>query len=63
MSTATISKPEQRVIDWISPDPAVEVSLEEYRAEMQSAENSGFISLEEHRNNMTKWIAEKLTRA
>jgi hypothetical protein len=62
MQVATINKTDKKVIDWITPDSHAEVTLEDYRAEMQSAENSGFISLEEHRNNMTKWIAEKLTR-
>jgi hypothetical protein len=34
--------------------------LEDYKKEMQSAENSGFISFEEHKKNMNKWLAAKI---
>jgi len=47
-------------IDWINPQSEYSVTLEEYRNEMLAAENSGFISFEEHKKNMNKWLATKL---
>ena len=35
------------------------VHFEEYQSEMQAAENSGFISVEEHKKNMNKWLKAK----
>jgi hypothetical protein len=59
MSTATLTKPKKKIIDWINPD-SEKVTLEEYRNEMQAAENSGFISFEEHKKNMNQWLTTKL---
>jgi len=59
MTTATLSKPKKKSIDWISPNTDA-VKLEEYQSEMQAAENSGFISFEEHKKNMNKWLTAKL---
>jgi hypothetical protein len=59
MTTATINKPKEKTIDWINPQPK-DVTLEEYRSEMQAAENSGFISFEEHKKNMNQWLTTKL---
>jgi hypothetical protein len=36
------------------------VTLEEYRNEMQAAENTGFIRFEDHKKNMSKWLTTKL---
>ena len=59
MATITINKPKEETIDWINPH-SEEVTLEEYRSEMQTAENSGFISFEEHKKNMNQWLTTKL---
>jgi hypothetical protein len=59
MLTKTINKPEKKITDWISPH-SKEVTIEEYRCEMQAAENSGFISFEEHKKNMNQWLTKKL---
>jgi hypothetical protein len=59
MTTTTINKPKEKIIDWINPHPK-NVTLEEYRSEMQAAENSGFISFEEHKKNMNQWLTTKL---
>ena len=45
MDTMTMDKPKKKIIDWINPH-SDEVTLEEYRSEMQTAESSGFISFE-----------------
>jgi len=47
-------------IDWINPQSEYSATLEEYRNEMLAAENSGFISFEDHKKNMNKWLAAKL---
>ncbi|MDR2971756.1 MAG: hypothetical protein LBU83_07520 [Bacteroidales bacterium] len=59
MTTATINKPKEKTIDWVNPHPK-DITLEEYRSEMQTAENSGFISFEEHKKNMNQWLTTKL---
>jgi hypothetical protein len=59
MATITISKPKKKIIDWINPHPE-KVTLEEYHSEMQVAENSSFISFEEHKKNMNQWLTTKL---
>ena len=59
MATAIISKPKTKEIDWINPN-SDKVNLDEYQNEMQVAENSGFISFEEHKKNMNKWLTAKL---
>jgi len=55
MVTATLNKPKKRVIDWINPH-LEKVTIEEYRSEMQAAENSGFVCFEEHKKNMNQII-------
>ena len=59
MPTATLTEPKKKIIDWINPH-SEKVTLEEYRNEMQAAENSGFISFEEHKKNMNQWLTTKL---
>ena len=59
MATITLDKPKEKNIDWINPQ-SNKVTLEEYRNEMQVAENSDFISFEEHKKNMNQWLAAKL---
>jgi len=59
MASETLNITKKRTIDWINPSTE-KVTLEEYRNEMQAAENSGFISFETHKKNMNKWLATKL---
>ena len=60
MATIILDKQKVNPIDWINPHSQQDISLEEYRSEMQAAENSGFISFEDHKKNMNKWLATKL---
>ena len=59
MEAITLNKPKKRIIDWINPH-IEKVTLEEYCSEMQAAEDSGFISFEEHKKNMNQWLTTKL---
>jgi len=59
MATIILDKPNEKIIDWINPR-SDEITLEEYRREMQAAEKSDFISFEEHKKNMNQWMATKL---
>ena len=59
MSTVTLDKSGKKIIEFETSD-SEKVTIEEYRNEMQSAENSGFISFEEHKKNMTQWLTTKL---
>ena len=59
MATATLDKPEEKIIDWENSH-AEAITLEEYRSEMRVAENSGFIRFEEHKKNMNQWLTTKL---
>jgi len=60
MTTTALEKSKVKTIDWINPSSEYTVTLDEYRSEMQAAENSGFIRFEEHKENMNKWLATKL---
>ena len=60
MAIAGLEKSNVKTIDWVNPNSEHTVTLEEYRSEMQAAENSGFIHFEEHKRNMNKWLARKL---
>ena len=60
MTTTTLIKPKKKTIDWINPHSEQKPTLEEYRREMQAAENSGFISFEDHKKNMNQWLTTKL---
>ena len=59
MITKTLNKPKIKIIDQINPSKE-KLTLEEYRSEMQSAENSDFIGFEEHKKNMNQWLTAKL---
>ena len=60
MATTALNKPKVKTTDWVKPNSKYRVTLEEYRVEMQAAENSGFVSFEDHKKNMNKWLTEKL---
>jgi hypothetical protein len=59
MSTTTLNKTNKKVIDRTNPH-SEKVTLEEYYSEMRAAENSGFISFENHKKNMNQWLTAKL---
>ena len=59
MTTSILSQPKRKGIDWINPNEE-KIKLEEYQSEMRTAENSGFISFEEHKKNMNQWLTAKL---
>ena len=59
MLTETLKEPKKKTDDWINPY-SKKATLEEYRNEMQAAENSDFISFEDHKRNMNKWLTTKL---
>ena len=60
MTTTVLDKSNVKTIDWVNPNSEYAVTLEEYRNEMQAAENSGFIRFEGHKKNMNKWLMTKL---
>jgi hypothetical protein len=47
-------------IDWIIPATEAEVTLEDYRNEMKSAELSEKFTFEQYYNCMNKWLTENL---
>jgi hypothetical protein len=59
MPAKTLNKSKEKTNNWINSHPK-EATLEEYRSEMQVAENADFISFEDHKKNMNKWLAIKL---
>jgi len=60
MGTTVLNKSKTNIIDWVDPQSKYNVTLEEYREEMTAAENSGFVSFEDHKKNMSQWLAKKL---
>ena len=61
MTTTVLEKPKVMTItDGVNPCSEHNLTLEEYRNEIQAAENSGFISFEDHKKNMNKWLTAKL---
>jgi|GEM_PF-2282581 len=55
---ATIS--ENRAIDWTNPIEPQNVTLEEYRAEIERAEKSGYISFGSLVAESKKWLKKEL---
>ena len=61
METTFLNKSKTKPIDWVSlHSECAAVTQEEYISEMKAAENSGFISFEDHKKNMNKWLTAKL---
>ena len=55
MATAVVSK----LINWQTPSvDDNEISVEEYRAMVNKAENSGYMSYETHRRKFNEWFNE-----
>jgi len=59
MQITTLKKQKEKIVNWITPQ-SEKTTIEEYLSEMKVAENSGFISFEEHKKNMNQWLTEKL---
>ena len=55
MATATTKK-----INWLFPDPDVEVTEVDIQAEIRRAERSGSMTLEEFNQRHTQWWAENI---
>ena len=55
MLIETLNKPKKKPNEYPK-----EITLEEYRNEIQAAENADFISFEDHKKNMNKWLEMKL---
>lgn len=55
---ATIS--ENRAIDWTNPIEPQNVTLEEYRAEIERAEKSGYISFGSLVAESKRWLKKEL---
>ena len=60
METAVLNRIEKKNTDRNLHSEKHCVTLEEYRNEMRSAEQSGFISLEAHKKNMNQWLATRV---
>jgi hypothetical protein len=50
----------ERVIDWINPDPEVEVMLDDYQNMIQQAEAGKGMSLSEYTNKVNQWLKSNL---
>jgi hypothetical protein len=48
-------------INWLFPDPDVEVTLEDYRAEIRRAERSRSMTLEEFNEKLSLWWKENIS--
>ena len=59
MEVTILDIQKKKDIDWANQH-SDEVTLEEYCREMQTAENSDFISFEDHKKKMNEWLKAKL---
>lgn len=55
MATATTKK-----INWLFPDPDVEVKEEDIQAEIRRAERSGSMTLEEFNQRHLQWLVKSI---
>jgi len=55
MATATTKK-----INWLFPDPDVEVTLEDYQNKIREDERSGDMSVREFNHRLETWLAENI---
>jgi hypothetical protein len=58
MRTMATTKTKQ--INWLFPDPDVEVTEEDIQAEIRRAERSGSMTLEEFNERHSQWWAENI---
>lgn len=47
-------------INWLFPDPDVEVTLEDYRDKIREDEKSGDMSVNEFKRRLETWLAENV---
>ncbi len=47
-------------INWLFPDPDVEVTLEDYRDKIREDERSGDMSYSEFKRRLEAWMAENI---
>ena len=47
-------------INWLFPDPDVEVTLEDYREKINEDEQSGDMSYSEFKRRLEAWMAENI---
>lgn len=47
-------------INWLFPDPDVEVTLEDYRNKIREDEKSGDMSINEFLRKLDLWLAENI---
>ena len=47
-------------INWLFPDPDVEVTLEDYRNKIREDERSGDMSITEFKRRLDIWLAENI---
>lgn len=47
-------------INWLFPDPDVEVTLEDYRNKIREDEKSGDMTINEFKRRLDLWLAENI---
>lgn len=57
---STMATTQTKKINWLFPDPDVEVTEEDIMAEIRRAERSGSMTLEEFNERHSKWWAENI---
>ena len=55
MATATTKK-----INWLFPNPDVEVTLEDYRDKIREDEKSGDMSVSEFKRRLEQWLVKSI---
>ena len=56
----TMATTKSKQINWLFPDPNVEVTEEDIQAEIRRAERSGSMTLEEFNERHSQWWAENI---
>ncbi len=58
----TMATTQTKKINWLFPDPDMEVTEEDILAEIRRAERSGSMTLEEFNERHSKWWAENIIK-
>lgn len=56
----TMATTKTKQINWLFPDPDVEVTLEDYRDKIREDEKSGDMSVSEFKRRLETWLAENI---
>ena len=56
----TMATTQTKKINWLFPDPDVEVTLEDYRNKIREDEGSGDMSITEFKRRLDIWLAENI---